>query len=257
MRHLPILLLLCSLFFAASCKEEVEPAADFSADLAFFPLELNRPVYYQVDSIVVFNTVGGIVYDTATAEVRETLVEEFDAEDGTSTFRGERWQRSTPTSPWVFLQSYTVSRTGRVASRQEDNLLFTKLVFPIADGRSWDGNSAFDPMREFVLGGEFLSIYEGWQYSYETTEANVTLSTGVTLENTIVVEQADVDNLIDRRIAFERYAPGIGLVERFIDARATQCRTCCSLDFALCNGLPWGEKAEKGFLINQTFLRAE
>ncbi|SER41348.1 hypothetical protein [Neolewinella agarilytica] len=257
MRHLAILFLLIPLFFAASCEEEVEPPVDFSADLAYFPLELNQPLYYAVDSLVVFNTVSGIVYDTASAEVRETLVEEFVAGDGTTVYRGERWQRSSPADPWVFLQTYTVSRSQTTAIREEDNLTFTKLVFPIDRGKSWDGNAAFDPTREFVVGGEFLNIYNGWQYRYDTTEAAVTLSTGVTLENTIVVEQAEVDNLIDRRIAFERYAPGIGLVERFIDARATQCRTCCSLDFMLCNDLSWDEKAEKGFLIRQTLLRTE
>lgn len=257
MRHLPILLLLCSLFFAASCEEKVEPSVDFSADLAYFPLELNQSLYYEVDSILLFNTVRGIVYDTASAEVRETLVEEFLAGDGTTTYRGERWQRSSPADPWVFLQTYTVSRTETTAIRQEDNLTFTKLVFPIVRGKSWDGNSAFDPMREFVVGGEFLNIYNGWQYRYDTTENDVTLSTGLTLTNTLVVGQAEVDNLIDRRIAFERYAPGIGLIERFIDARATQCRTCCNLDFALCNDLSWDEKAEKGFIIRQTLLRTE
>jgi len=257
MRYLPVFLLLYSLFFALSCKEEVAPPIDFSEDLAYFPLELNRPLYYAVDSIVVFSTVQGIVYDTASAEVRETLVEEFVAENGETQYRGERWQRNDASSPWVFSQTYTVSRTGTTAIRQEDNLRFTKLVFPISRGRSWNGNAAFDETRQLVIGGEFVDVYNGWEYLYDTTGAAVVLATGLMLENTLRVQQATINNLIDQRLAFERYAPGIGLVERFIDARATQCRVCCNLDFPMCTSLSWDEKAEKGFILRQTLLRTE
>lgn len=254
MRKLLLLPVLYALFIAGSCDTEPIEPVDTSEDQAFFPLELNQPLFYTLDSIVLFNTTQGIVYDTSTAEVRETLVERFVESDGTETFRGERWQRQDENSPWRFVQTYTVSRTATAAFRTEDNLRFTKMVFPIVENETWDGNVAFDERRQIVVGGEFLDVFNGWNYRYTAVGETIGLPTGRTVDNTVRVEQADVNILIDFREAYEIYAPGIGLVERFVDARATQCRVCCggsNPNTTQCLELPWDEKAEKGFILRQ------
>lgn len=254
MRKLLLLPILYVLFVAGACESEIIDPVDLSEDQSFFPLELNQPLFYNLDSIVVFNTAQGIVYDTVRAEVRETLVEVFTETDGTETYRGERWQRADENSPWRFVQTYTLSRTATAAFREEDNLRFTKMIFPISTTTAWDGNVAFDERREIVVGGEFLDVFNGWDYRYEDVGDAMTLATGRSFDSTVRVEQATIDNLIDFRQAYEIYAPGIGLVERFIDARATQCRVCCGSsnpDLAACGDLPWDEKAEKGFILRQ------
>ncbi len=254
MRKLLLLPVLYALFIAGSCDTEPIEPVDTTEDQAFFPLELNQPLFYTLDSIVLFNTTAGIVYDTTTAEVRETLVERFVETDGTETYRGERWQRADENSPWRFVQTYTVSRTATAAFREEDNLRFTKMIYPITENQSWDGNVAFDVRRQIVVGGEFLDVFNGWDYRYDTIGATLTLATGRTVENAVRVEQAAVDILIDFRDAYEVYASGIGLVERYLDARATQCRVCCGGNVpntTQCLELPWDEKAEKGFILRQ------
>lgn len=251
MRLLLTLSMLC--FFLACGDDEIAEPVDFSADYAYFPLELNKQYIYDLDSIVLFNTVQGIVYDTARSQVREELVEAFESGDGVTQYRGERWQRHDASSPWTFVQSYTLERTETAARRTEDNLTFTKLTFPIRPGDTWDGNVAFNPRTEVVVGGEFLDVYNNWRYQYGEGSGNLTTAGQAMLEDVWTVDQADVDNLIDLRSAFERYAPGIGLVERFIDARHTQCRQCCNGDTQQCSDLPWDEKAEKGFILHQLF----
>lgn len=253
MKNLLPLFSLFALFLATACAEDEDPiTVDFTADYAYFPLELNQPLFYDQDSIVVFNTTGGIVYDTSRSEVRETLVEMFTEADGTENYRGERWQRRNENSPWRFIQTYTVSRTDGAAFRTEDNLQFTKMVFPIRENRRWDGNAAFDTRREIVVGGEFLDVFNGWDYRYLATDETYTTPSGRSFPNALTIEQADViDNLIDQRIAYEVYAPGVGLVERFIDARHTQCRVCCNVDTEICFNLAWDDKAEKGFILRQ------
>lgn len=240
----------------AACDEEAAPPRDFSEDLAYFPLELDQPKFYALDSIVLFNTVQGIVYDTARLEVRETLVERFEAADGTETYRGERWDRRLPNGTWRFQQTYTMSRSNLRATRNEDNLSFTKLVFPLTEGKRWDGHTAFDDTREFVIGGEFVSIYQDWDYRYTATDNQIAAgSAALNIDGAVLVEQDVTDNLITQSIAYEIYAPNIGLVERFIDARRTQCRVCCNVNTEQCSSLPWDEKAEKGFILKETFIR--
>ena len=255
MKNVLTLSLFALLLFSA-CEEETAPPRDFSADLAYFPLELDQPKFYALDSIVLLPTVQGIVYDTARLEVRETLVERFEAADGTETYRGERWDRRLPDGAWRFRQTFTMSRSNLRATRNEDNLSFTKLVFPITEGKRWDGHAAFDDSRAFVVGGEFVSIYENWDYRYISPEDQIAAgSTALTREGAVLIEQDSTDNLITQSIAYEIYAPGIGLTERFIDARRTQCRICCNQDPAQCIELPWEEKAEKGFILKETFIR--
>ena len=247
---------LLALCLVTACKEETAPPRDIEADLAYFPLELDQPKFFSLDSIVLFNTVRGIEYDTARLEVRETLVERFESVDGTETFRGERWDRRLPGGPWRFQQTYTVSRSNLRATRNEDNLSFTKLVFPLTQGKRWDGHTAFDDSRTFVIGGEFLEIYQGWDYRYVSTADAITAGSSViNIEGAVLIEQDSTNNLITQSIAYEIYAPGIGLVERFIDSRRTQCRTCCNVDTELCSNLSWDEKAEKGFILKEVFLR--
>ncbi|MEM9528196.1 MAG: hypothetical protein AAGA31_16405 [Bacteroidota bacterium] len=257
MRILFILSVLFFLLLAGACKEETAAPLDLSKDFSYFPLELDRPTYYRVDSIVLLSEVGGVRYDTATAEVRETLVEMFEEPDGTTTYRGERWQRADEASPWVFSQTYTLRLLEGQALRREDNLTFTKLVFPLRENKRWDGHSFFDETRDLIIGGEFLDVFNGWEYRYEEVAAPIVLATGVSFEESLLVRQAEIDNLIDLRLATERYAPGVGLIERTIDARHTQCRNCCNGNTANCINLAWNDKAEKGFILQQTFLRQE
>lgn len=247
---------LLALLLANACKEEVAEPRDFTEDLSYFPVELDQPSFYRVDSIVLFNTTRGIVYDTTRLEARETLVERFTTPDGQENFRGERWERSLDGGPWRFRQTYTVSRTNARAVRTDDNRSFNKLVFPLSDGKQWDGHTAFDDNNStIIVGGEFIQPYIDWNYSYNSPDTPVTLPTGLTLTKTITVNQADDDLLIRFRFAYERYAPGLGRVERFVDARDTQCRVCCGSDTGRCSDLPWNEKAEKGFILHEVLMQ--
>ncbi len=253
-----LLLSLLLVLTGSSCEEEVLQVLPASSDLEwYFPLELNRSSYYRVDSIVLISTVTGIRYDTASVEARETLMERYVGVDGQTIYRGERWERRDEASPYTFKQTFTLSTTARTATRSEDNLTFTKLVLPLREGNTWNGNAAFDEGRSVPVGGEFLDVYKGWQYTYRTVGSSATLSTGLRVDSLVVVEQAAVDNLIDLRTARESYAPGLGLVDRFLDARHTQCKVCCGGDTAPCGDLPWDEKAEKGYIIRQTMIRRE
>ncbi|MBB4078315.1 hypothetical protein GGR28_000928 [Lewinella aquimaris] len=251
------LLILLTVTLIASCKEEVIGPADSSPLERYYPLELNRPSYYRVDSIVLVNTVSGTRYDTARVEARETLVEQYAGADGSTIYRGERWERTSEEAPYTFKQTYTVTRRDRTVSRSEDNLTFVKLVLPIKEATGWDGNADFDEQRRVSVGGELLDVYNGWEYTYAAVGESLTLETGLVVDSAITVRQANVDNLIDLRQAYERYAPGFGLVERFIDARHTQCKVCCNGDTGSCVDLPWNDKAEKGYIIHQTLIGRE
>ena len=253
--------LLCCLFvvcLVTSCKEDsFAPRGDTALE-QYFSLDLNRPAYYSVDSIVLRAIVGAIRYDTSRTEARETLVATFVGADGATVYRGERWVRRSEAEPFRFDQTFTLSRTAQAAIRSENNLTFTKLTLPLREGSSWDGNAAFDERRPVSVGGEFLDVYQGWDYRYTELNGQYLLANGETVDSVITVTQAEVlDNFIDLRVAYERYAPGLGMVERSIDARHTQCVSCCARNTAACDTLSWDEKAEKGYIIHELLIRRD
>jgi hypothetical protein len=61
----------------------------------------------------------------------------------------------------------------------------------------------------------------------------------------LTVREADSENLIELRRSRVKYAKGIGLVYRELWVLDTQC-------IEQCDGKPWEEKAEKGFILSQT-----
>ena len=255
--NLLVLFALAILTFAGGCDESTAEPTDLSYDYSHFPLELDRPLIYRVDSIVLVPTVGGIRYDTTTSQLRETLVETFVGADGQEVYRGERWTRPTEDDEWEPAGSFTQWRTRSAAFREDDNLVFNSLIFPIDVGTSWDAHAAFDDQRFFTVGGEFVQVYRGWRSRYLGVRETAILPTGVSFDEVLLVEMANDTNLIDLRAATATYAPGFGLVARTIDARSTQCQVCCGGDTAPCADLPWDDKAEKGFLLRQYFIRRD
>jgi hypothetical protein len=63
----------------------------------------------------------------------------------------------------------------------------------------------------------------------------------------VTVQNADSENLIELRLAHEKYARGVGLVYRELWILDTQCIEDCI-------GMTWEQKAEKGFILKQTLI---
>jgi hypothetical protein len=251
--------MLLAVLSTPGCDEEVYELRDDDLLDRYYPLELNRPLVYAVDSIVLTNTVGGVVYDTARLLAREVLVDTFTGADGQLMYRGERFERPTGADEYVFKQTFTVEAREASIVRSADNLSFVTLVEPVRPSTRWDPILNFDENRDVAVGGEFLDVYNYWSAQYTELHEPRTLETGVALDSVVTVELADeTGNAIQLRVAYERYAAGVGLVERFIDARYTQCVVCCGgFGTTECTTASWDEKAEKGYIIRQVYVGRE
>jgi len=93
------------------------------------------------------------------------------------------------------------------------------------------------------VAGESIFIFKNWLYEYR--EIGVPLEVnGLNFDDVVTIYQADEKNFIELRESYERYARGVGLVERQMRILDTQC-------IAECEGQTWEEKAEKGFIVRQ------
>ncbi|MCB9267449.1 MAG: hypothetical protein H6558_20695 [Lewinellaceae bacterium] len=260
LRSRNLLLAAIALLLLTCNKSEVEDPGidDFGYD--YFPLEVGRSWEYEVDSIIYNPVVGGIARDSFRTYIRETIADTLPDNTGQVLYRVERYYRRSDSLPWKPENVFTLSRDEQRATRTEDNLRFTKLVFPVRMGKFWDGNAFFDDSRIVFVAGESIEMFSGWDY--RILEAGAPEAVGaLEFEDVVTVRNADnrylndLSALLNLRVATEKYARGIGLVYRELDILDTVCEFCCNFETGdTCRLLPWEEKAEKGFSLRQRLI---
>lgn len=248
--HLSVLglVLLCG-----ACQETVETpeAIDYGYD--YFPLRIGASWTYQVDSIIFDPGITGTDLDSSRHWVQERITDTFTDAAGLLRYRVEQYSRLADTMPWQINQVLTLARGERRAYRDEANLRFVKLPFPLRDGATWDGNAFFDNTLILEVAGEQLELFKSWDYRVLELEEALELS-GLTFSDVATVQNADAENLLERRYALEQYARGVGLVYRTLLLADTQCQVCCNGDGAQCEPLPWRDKAERGLIVHQQLV---
>jgi hypothetical protein len=195
-----LLLLLCA------CGEEESVPAQTGKD--FFPLKVGHSWIYKVD-------------ETIYSEVKapEHKVYRLKLEVGDSivlpgnmiTYIIYRSTQELDANHWSSLDTWSARKNDYEVVVDEGNTSFKKLIFPLRDGLTWDGN------QYNTLGPD----------SYTMTRANTVSVMGTVFTETLKVEQERNDDLIvflDEREEF--YAKDIGLVKRSV----TQLNYCTAED---------------------------
>lgn len=247
-------MLFASMALAACNSRQVEDVVlDYGYD--YYPLEVGRSWVYQVDSIIYDPALGGTSIDSSRTYFREVVTDTLHGESGTLFYRVEHYERKADTLPWQIGKVYTLSRDEQRAYRDEDNLRFIKLAFPVKAGQEWDGNAFFDPFTQVTVAGERIEMFKSWSYR-QLTNGEPQAIGNLSFDDVITVQNADSrDNVIELRLATEQYARGVGLAYRSLDILDTECRVCCNGDTGdACQGLSWPEKAEKGFSLRQQLI---
>ena len=134
--------------------------------------------------------------------------------------------------------------------RTEENLRFLRLIFPLDEGRSWDGHVYFDENREIEIAGERMQPFRNWNYEVDALDVPGAVG-AFTFDSLLVVIEVDDNNAIERRLSRVVYAKNVGLVEReqwILDSQYCN-QTPPPSD---CLTLPWEQKAERGYILRQT-----
>ncbi|MDX1943243.1 MAG: hypothetical protein SFU99_21945 [Saprospiraceae bacterium] len=218
-----------------ACTEEKAIGPDLGYD--FYPLQVGKYWIYQVDSIIYDDE--GLKVDTVHLFFREEITDWRLNNIGDTAFVAERFE-SYDSVNWQIKEVFSLERTRTQALRNENNLRFIKLIFPINRNERWDGNRFFDSSIEIPVAGENIQPFLYWEYRYTNVEKGI-----------VTVQLADYEENVNIRQAEEKYAEGIGLTERTWVILSTQCGGNGTLD---CGDLPWAEKAERGFIIHQRLV---
>ncbi|PZP46958.1 MAG: hypothetical protein DI598_11515 [Pseudopedobacter saltans] len=215
------ILIFLSVFYISCSKTTIdENASQLTPYTDYFTIQVGQSILYRLDSTVLlaFGT------DTTT----HTYWQKDSVMSVTSDLTGGlQYNVNSYIKPfvgnydWQFLTSYRVTPTVQnLQLVDEDNLRFIKLVSPVVDGFSWDGNAYF--MKNYQPSADDpLSIYQNWNYQYTDKDSIMNLKTGI-FSNTVTVKQIDTANAPSfdpaeyyaRSLSVESYAKGIGLIHK-------------------------------------------
>lgn len=238
----PRVLLFC--FIAAllswgSCSSEADDFQMDDADRAYFPLQIGDQRMYQVDSTVYDFIANDIVSISSTHLVRETVVDTFRDQNQALWYRLSRDTR-TDTTEWTVAVQFAARMEQNRLLILDDNLERVQLVFPIAPRKNWDPTVAIPEGTNVVIAGEPVDYFKYWEARYLEVNEPYSLD-GKDYAETVLVEYADFETVIDKRVVFDRYAKDIGLIERTMVILDTQDTDTT---------LPFEERAERGFIVH-------
>ncbi|MFM1932837.1 MAG: hypothetical protein RL226_2140 [Bacteroidota bacterium] len=192
MKHTLFAIALATLVLAGCKKKTDYEAIDFGYD--YFPTEIGTFVEYEVDSISY-----GEVNDTSHFYLREVIADDFIDNERQMALKVERYKRTNLTDEWELTDVWVQKRTTTTAERIEENIRYIRLVFPMEQGDSWDGN--------------VYNTDAPWQYAYGSLNIPYQVD-NLSFNETVKVEQRNNINLIDQEEAWEVYARGVGLIEK-------------------------------------------
>jgi len=246
-----------------SCNENASGGTfEFEKGENYYPLEVGNYITYQVDSIIylVESSDDCIFYqDTSSHYLKEEIIDTYEDNAGDENFVVERYLSDNINGPWTVIDVWNTKITDTQVEKIEENLRFIKMVFPVTDGATWNGNTYFENTQDTTIsvGGQSIDFYRYWSSNYEYDMIDISEEiNGIQFDSVMTVIQSEPnDNKIYYRYSIEKYARGVGMIFKEMLILDTQC---CGAPpqqgLGFCDGIPWEEKAERGLILRQSIV---
>jgi hypothetical protein len=213
------------------CTKVNSPAPEIYGK-EYFPAVSGRFAVYDADSTVYTEIPRDTVNYRFRLKVR--IADSFTDAEGRQAFRVERFvktydpNRHYDSLPWRVKDVWMLNAGERSIEISEGNIRYTKLIFPVKELASWNGNAANTKGEQ--------------QYTYEYTDRSETIG-GTAFEKVLKVKQEDLRTLISTETSHEKYAAHAGLVEREVLRLYSN---------TIVPGKPVEKRIENGYIYKQT-----
>ncbi|NPA34825.1 MAG: hypothetical protein GXO48_07865 [Chlorobi bacterium] len=197
-----LLISLLSVLFIEACRKDEVPQPVYS-DLFYYPLQVGACREYYVDSATLTN--GQWRY--ASGILRESIVEHFSGSAGQQVFRLRRQWKYDSVTTWKESPVHFAWYENNSVKRDEENIIFTRMSFPIKVGRAWQGTPEFELNQ---IEDQELLYLSNWQFYYEEVH-----QPWEEFDSTVLVIERKENLGISVDTFYSRYAYHIGLVERY------------------------------------------
>ncbi len=199
MKRIFLIVSLLPLLFI-SCKKETLDYKLFGKE--YFPLRTGNYIIYTVDSIYYYDVT--LSSDTFHYQLMERVDTMLTDSYGNNSFVINRYVRKDETQSWQLKRVWSACLFNDRAERQEENLRFMKLTFPVILNKSWRGNI-------YIVPDSTYNYTPDWQYTYKAIDTTLHLNS-IKLDSCILVQQYNDQNQIEKHIEREMYQKGTGLV---------------------------------------------
>lgn len=179
------------LIIISSCKPIVYEETNFFYN--YYPLQINQEKEFFVTNIV-HNSFGK---DTTTYFLKEIITDYNINMEGDTVYTVERYWKVDSSLSYEIKDVWTSKKNLSAGYLNEENITYTKLIFPLSLNIYWNGN-AFNNL--------------GYQeYSIESLNIPFQLN-NVIFDSSLTVIQNYKSNLLEFENSKEIYATGIGLI---------------------------------------------
>lgn len=198
------ILLFCAILFSCT-KHHAETPPDLGYD--YYPGKVKSYIIYDVDSIsyTELPAVDTLYYKF---QIKEKIDSIFPDNQGRPTIRLVRYRKNFNDTiaysamTWTVQDVWAANITKTTAEVVEENVRFTKLIFPARLNESWNGNA------QNTIGE--------WDYKYTEYDSPTTVG-GISFGKALKVTQKYFPSAISYQNYFERYARGIGMIYKIIE----------------------------------------
>jgi len=208
--------LLLSVTLFTSCKKDDEDLSAMDQGQLFFPLEVGKYIVYDVDSTIWNDSLKAEIHHRC--QLRYDVVDSFFNTEGQVSYRIDVLSRPTELDPYVPDDVVYATRTSNRLILTQKSFKYIKLVFPVSNGTSWDGN-AMIPLAD---SDNVQFDNPNWVYTYSNFDEVYRPGNNV-YEHTVTVNEID-DRLNDpeadstqyayQNFSREVYAYHVGLIYR-------------------------------------------
>ena len=179
------------LIIISSCKPINYIDEDYHSK--YFPIELNQEKEFLVTNI----NHSSFGKDTVTYYLKEVISEKFLNLEGDSAYRIERFWKTDSMDNYEIKDIWVANKSLNFAQLIEENIRFTKLIFPFDVNVVWDGNA--------------FNNQQSQEYRIESINIPFTVN-GLSFDSSITVIQNYKSNLLEYENSKEIYVIGLGLV---------------------------------------------
>ena len=179
------------LIIISSCKPINYIDEDYHSK--YFPIELNQEKEFLVTNI----NHSSFGKDTVTYYLKEVISEKFLNLEGDSAYRIERFWKTDSMDNYEIKDIWVANKSLNFAQLIEENIRFTKLIFPFDVNVVWDGNA--------------FNNQQSQEYRIESINIPFTAN-GLSFDSSITVIQNYKSNLLEYENSKEIYVIGVGLV---------------------------------------------
>jgi hypothetical protein len=190
--------ILTLIFLLNAFSQSVEPEG-FEDDFSFFPLQTGSfRTYFVVDTS--YTSLGDTVIENY--YLREWVKDSFPNSENGFTYLIERSKRKSLSDEWTVDSIWTARRNNINGIQIENNVPVVKIVFPVQDGKVWDGNALNTKNRE--------------EFTLERSSESIVITSPVSsmeFPEFAKVTQSDfIDGITVDDVRIEVFVPDIGLV---------------------------------------------